>query len=194
MIATGTGRCGTGYVARLLTLADVPCTHEQRFTPRGVVRKRGNDSSWLAAPYLDRFPGEPIIKVVRDPFNVLRSLLGIGFFADEPHPGHIPYLRFIETWAPAIGGVTEAGRAISFMVHWDAMIDEKAPGPVGIVQVERPLDGDWPDEVDRSRLEWAVTRVDRNVNSRRRAEIGYGDLDSYVKERIHILRVLWGYE
>ena len=58
VLITGTGRCGTGWMARALTAAGAPCGHEAAFTARG----HGDcdwvaESSWLAAPYLDRLDG-----------------------------------------------------------------------------------------------------------------------------------------
>jgi hypothetical protein len=35
-VVTGTGRCGTVYMARLLTTAGLPCGHESIFTPGGL--------------------------------------------------------------------------------------------------------------------------------------------------------------
>jgi len=36
-LVTGTGRCGTVYMARLLTLAGIPCGHESIFDWKGIT-------------------------------------------------------------------------------------------------------------------------------------------------------------
>jgi hypothetical protein len=43
VLITGTGRCGTGWMARALTAAGAPCGHEAAFTARGH-----GDCDWVA--------------------------------------------------------------------------------------------------------------------------------------------------
>lgn len=74
VLITGTGRCGTGWMARALTAAGAPCGHEAAFTARG----HGDcdwvaESSWLAAPYLDRLDGVYVVHLVRDPLKTIAS-------------------------------------------------------------------------------------------------------------------------
>lgn len=104
-IVTGTGRCGTLFMANLLTSMGVPCSHEAIFTPHGidkarrVIRKeepavssrisRGEnlsdyemdivaDSSYMAAPFLKEFEAK-VIHVVRNPLRVVASMMGDSF-------------------------------------------------------------------------------------------------------------------
>jgi hypothetical protein len=105
-IITGTGRCGTLFMANLFTSMGLPCTHEGFFTTAGpdgardVIEGRaepGNsrisdgarclpigdsrpvaESSYMAAPFLGQFDAE-VIHVVRNPMRVVGSLTG-GFF------------------------------------------------------------------------------------------------------------------
>ena len=102
-IVTGTGRCGTVYMARVLTSLGVPCGHESIFNQAkpGVIEKRvfgerkptmskcaGNhgwvhlndivaDSSYMALPYLNKFNLQdvPVIHVVRNPLSVISSFI-----------------------------------------------------------------------------------------------------------------------
>ena len=74
VLITGTGRCGTGWMARALTAAGAPCGHEAAFT----ARRHGDcdwvaESSWLAAPYLDRLDGVYVVHLVRDPLKTIAS-------------------------------------------------------------------------------------------------------------------------
>ena len=116
-IVTGTGRCGTLFMANLLTSMGFPCTHEAIFTPEGldkakrVIRQdepaissrisRGDnlsdyelklvaESSYMAAPFLKQFDAE-VIHVVRNPSGVVASMISDSFknFAN-PHPTNIP--------------------------------------------------------------------------------------------------------
>lgn len=104
-LIVGTGRCGTVYLARLLTSLGIPCGHERVFTGGDVdacieaMRSEGRnsacsascghdlaqygaaevvaESSYLAAPFLDdkRLRTCRVIHVVRHPVRVLLSFL-----------------------------------------------------------------------------------------------------------------------
>lgn len=90
---TGTGRCGTGYMAQVLNGLGLPCGHEAIFNmgQTDVVRDRLRtskavaESSWLAVPYLDwpELRGVTVVQVMRHPKKVMDSLLRMGFFADR---------------------------------------------------------------------------------------------------------------
>jgi len=101
-IVTGTGRCGTLYMANLLTTFGFPCSHEGIFTCEGrykalevvngqspvassVISRGQNrsdyemdivaDSSYMAAPLLSLFCSAKVIHVVRNPAEVIRSFI-----------------------------------------------------------------------------------------------------------------------
>lgn len=80
IVATGTGRCGTGYVSRLLNIAGIYCGHESVFTPRGRLDRDefDADASWLAVPYVT--PDDHVMLVYRDPSKVIASQLQTPFF------------------------------------------------------------------------------------------------------------------
>jgi len=111
-IVTGTGRCGTLYMANLLTTFGFPCTHEGIFTIEGAHRaleivggrlpavssktsKKQNlsdyemeivaESSYMAAPYmLNLFDSAKVIHVVRNPFAVIKSFIKrLGYFRNR---------------------------------------------------------------------------------------------------------------
>ena len=103
VIVVGTGRCGTGYMAKLLTGMGVSCGHESIFTFRGIeeakfrllnpneinfshcmsVREKTwaepqsivADSSYMSAPFLrnDLFDDAKIIHIIRNPIDVINS-------------------------------------------------------------------------------------------------------------------------
>lgn len=113
VVVTGTGRCGTNYMANVLTSLGLHCGHEAVFDISGWERAeeiiRGDrrpensdiskdgeilsdesriegDSSYAAAPFLDRVDST-VIHLVRNPISVVASMTGSGFrnFA-EPFP------------------------------------------------------------------------------------------------------------
>lgn len=77
-LITGTGRCGTGYISKILTYSGIKCGHESIFKPFEVNKKEMDlydaDSSWFAAPILQNF-NFTVIHIVRNPLKVLRSWL-----------------------------------------------------------------------------------------------------------------------
>jgi hypothetical protein len=115
ILVTGTGRCGTVFVANLLTSMGRPCGHEAVFGPQGLERAeriiRGGDepnnseisrsgtilsegmvlvgdSSYMSAPFLKRFD-TTVIHLVRNPMGVVGSLVGEVFRNfSNPFPTH----------------------------------------------------------------------------------------------------------
>lgn len=104
-IVTGTGRCGTLYIANVLTSMGVTCSHEAIFTTKEieyafqVLQKkqplissnisRGDnlsdfefnfvaDSSYMATPFLNKLDCG-VIHLVRNPFKVIGSMIGEMF-------------------------------------------------------------------------------------------------------------------
>lgn len=121
LLISGTGRCGTQWIAAALTTAGLPCTHERHWT-----RRRHGDgpwtaeASWPAAPYTP-MPGAYIVHLVRHPLAVIRSRLSGGLFAN-PTP-----LRKLAAWtyeqAPEIWqGRTELERAALHWVAWNRLV------------------------------------------------------------------------
>jgi hypothetical protein len=88
-VVVGTGRCGTAYMAQLLTRMGIPCGHEWVYSahPRKYpdVEIVG-DSSAQAVPSLPEFGGK-VLHQVRDPLRVIGSFLGFGLFRDPKAHG-----------------------------------------------------------------------------------------------------------
>ena len=74
-LVTGTGRCGTGYVAQTLQNLGIDVTHEGRFTVAGPNEACTSavDVSWMAVPWLKQQRG-PMVHLVRHPLDVIASL------------------------------------------------------------------------------------------------------------------------
>ena len=113
ILVTGTGRCGTVFMANLITSMGWPCGHEAVFGPLGLERaeeilhgdgkpknsqisRNGTilsegmvlvgDSSYMSAPFLERVD-TTVIHLVRNPVGVVGSLVGSVFRNfSNPHP------------------------------------------------------------------------------------------------------------
>ncbi len=131
ILVTGTGRCGTGYSACLLTSMGFPCGHESIFNIKGIqgARKilKGNeeptiskimaqthnvelkkivaDSSYMAAPYLDDkiLERTKIIHIIRHPLFVIGSFVLEGGYFGDKWPGHsVAFQKFIKKHLPIV--------------------------------------------------------------------------------------------
>lgn len=89
-LIVGTGRCGTGFISRVLP----DCGHEERFGPDGVrLGHKSREASWLAVPFLAAMDCR-VVHLVRDPLLVYQSLYAQqGLFDD----GNV-YGKFLGKW------------------------------------------------------------------------------------------------
>ncbi len=127
-VITGTGRCGTGYAAEVLSSAGIACGHEEVFGPEGGMEKARSsdasqgDSSWLAIEYLDalRLERVPIINLVRHPVAVVNSLVGMRFWSEDEHEPH----RSIAGALLARLGFESTGNDVADSVEWVGRVME----------------------------------------------------------------------
>ena len=135
IIVTGPGRCGTGWAAKLLTSAGVECGHEALFSFDGweAAQERmaesdlNADSSWLAAPFLDRLEDATVVHLVRHPKPTIDSFRRIGFFNPRMHRQHHHYAHFAQKHLPEAWEYTNTRmRAAHHYVAWNRMIEELA--------------------------------------------------------------------
>lgn len=83
IVITGTGRCGTGYAAAVLSRNGLRCGHEDVFKPLvEEIRwaKYDADSSWIALAYPEHLKRHHVVHCVRNPLHVADSYLRMGFF------------------------------------------------------------------------------------------------------------------
>lgn len=116
LVLTGTGRCGTGYMAKVLHEAGINTGHEAYFTPTGLSAADVTvESSWMAVPWLHAARRRSNIGLVfRHPASVISSFLGIEFFE---HPS--PYLDFLTSRLPEIVGMEPIEAACHHYVNWN---------------------------------------------------------------------------
>jgi hypothetical protein len=124
-VITGTGRSGTGYMARLITEATghATCGHEGWFAALGD-RTPGLDvdSSWLALPDIEAGTwGGPVVHVVRHPVACVASLLRTEFFGmvvGTPYPQFA--LEHCKAAADALATEGPVAAAVEFWADWNA--------------------------------------------------------------------------
>lgn len=113
-VVTGSGRCGTTWLARALTRVGIPTGHESVFNPwdSGWPDDLRAEVSWVAACQMDRVI-EPVALLVRHPLAVVKSMVEIGFFTwdltnsyhdplseafPQVYDWRTPQDRALETW------------------------------------------------------------------------------------------------
>lgn len=125
-IITGCQRSGTKSAALLFNIS-----HESQFTPYSDYNNIPNEAqlrnevSWMAAPFISRYT--TVIHLVRNPINVINSLMGIEFFANNGTNyttiGHTIYRNFalkfttIKLSDPLI-------MSVQFYLQWTSKLDD----------------------------------------------------------------------
>lgn len=189
LLVVGCPRSGTGWAARVLTAAGVPCGHEARFHRNrigldrvGLNRVRAlvgprlvAESSWLAVPALDHLGDRAVVHAVRHPLGVVASLLGIDFFRD---PDQAPWRRVVEDHLPLTGDPLVDG--MRFWTAWNRRVEPHAD--------VRVRTGEWTADdvvavaalggvaVGAEDARRALASVPGDVNTRRRASLDWSDL------------------
>jgi hypothetical protein len=124
LLITGTGRCGTKFMAEWLTRSGVPCGHEAVFSYRGYTPQPGivADSSWLAVPYLPLVTCR-IVHIVRNPLDVVRSFIGTRHFGPF-QPKH-KECRWYQYMALHFGYTDEdpVQQAMRYWIRWNLDIE-----------------------------------------------------------------------
>src|SRR3546814_176490 len=121
-LITGVGRSGTGWAAALFTALGYPCGHETVFGVNGPGAFNQPDSSWLAVPYAAQTPlGTPLLRIMRDPRQVVMSALAKGFLADLDDP----FARYVRSYRPSITRPQDhLTRVIRYVALWDDHLDD----------------------------------------------------------------------
>lgn len=132
VLVTGVGRCGTTYMAHLLTKMGIPCGHEAIFTVKGLEEAKNRlknpelisfsqcsedlplwtdpweiqaDSSYLAAPFLNNsiLKNTKVIRILRNPLEVIASyVFDAKYFANDILPITKPFQDFIKFHLPIV--------------------------------------------------------------------------------------------
>lgn len=210
-VVTGTGRSGTGYMARLITEATghATCGHEGWFAALGD-RTPGLDvdSSWLALPAIEAGTwAGPVVHVVRNPVATVASLLRTEFFGTQ---AGAPYSQFALANCPQAAdalAISPVAAAVEFWAHWNARCAAAAQLTVRLEDVSDFEGGN--DSIGAATLdligltlgltfEWHVAdAIPRTVNTRAHPS-GNNDLvvavdEDYVWDRLGWRAPAFGY-
>lgn len=138
-VVTGCPRSATQFASTLFTALRCDCPHERAFVPRANLqdvlrwgrdrRQDRGESSWLAWAFLPVMPVKiPVLHSIRNPWKVAESL---AFKNHILHPqaaatmGAEAIRDVIRDYCPQVFEWPKAAeRAASFVVRWNALIEE----------------------------------------------------------------------
>jgi len=133
-IITGCPKSGTKYMAELLTVGGIPCSHEYKYRLVGVPtpRKGKAESSWVAAPYVADTKAK-VIHIVRNPLEVISTLRKVKFFERESHA----HTSFVLNELPQLRKLKPIDRYERFWIDWNALIKPHADFTVRVEEGEK---------------------------------------------------------
>jgi hypothetical protein len=198
-VVISTGRAGSGFVAALLTACGVPCGHEAFFTPSGLQPRfrwhlRG-DSSWLAVPALEEWNGAKplVVHQVRDPREVVKSLVGIGLFRRD---NDNPFAQFARRHFSVSGD--EVRDAMRWWVAWNRRCAALAHFSYRLEEIGAQSDAFFEaiDETPTREPRTVIAALrDRNINTRKSTRIAYPDMpDGPEKDELRSEAARFGYD
>jgi hypothetical protein len=209
-------------MSKVLTQLGLPCTHERivniYWVAEGPVRFAklvggSGDSSHLAAPLLAELPQQTLVlHQVREPVAVIRSHMGIRFFARPHEPSiyladrHEDIVRFIGEHCPScVEGEDELTRCIRYWTDWNRLV-ERTSDAAGLEYLRYRLEDIDEDllqeilrrlgaEVSRSQITATLAEVSRSTNTRLRdPSVDWSELPpSAAREDLVRLAAHYGY-
>lgn len=217
-LIVGTGRSGTGFMSRFFSYLHTPCGHEETFNPKRIGQAGGKnppwsphrgEASWMAVPFMDQWE-VPTAHIVRNPLEVIRSMVGIKWLDKSGLHGDYEQIALqvmeqigideIKDWEETDDRDELIHRACVFLACWTQLIanhghpwwrveDVRDDEDVA-AEVYAHLTGN---EMDRSKVRASLQKIANEgpVNSRPRQEdITWDDLPPSILE----LAEHYGYE
>lgn len=190
----GTGRSGSGYIAKLLNEVGVVCGHEEWWNPFGERRQGLDaDSSWCAIPELPNYDGV-VLHQVRHPLSVIASHVKRWSRTDDYWPLKSSICRRSLTGDDLID-------AASMWIDYNQQIEESNPGLTWRVESLGPrllhlishlCNGVWV-PVDECRE--AMGRVPNNFNSKpgSAVQLTWDDLPVDLRDEAREMARRYGY-
>jgi hypothetical protein len=86
------------------------------------------DSSYMAAPFLNKLENVKIIHIVRNPIKVVHSFVNDFYYFKEKYPSN-KYEEFIYEHRPELTQImSQEERAIQYYISWNRMIEKQLEG------------------------------------------------------------------
>jgi hypothetical protein len=162
-LITGTGRCGTVFMANFMNTLNLPCGHEAIFSYDGLFAAKQRlkklkpiicsptshltvaseiivaDSSYMSAPFLndDILSNTKLIHIIRNPINVVNSFCNYLDYFTSSVPTNV-YEEFIFKHLPILKNshISQFERCALFYVEWNLMIEKNSKNNVLFHKIE----------------------------------------------------------
>ena len=194
MLIVGAGRSGTHWWMTVCRNLGLRAWHETYYSLRkhGPLPANVVEASWLAVPY---FPSEPLFHVLRNPLEVISSLLHRGTFG-----GGI-YGEWAAKHALEIDEYDEpVDRAARYWMSWNRMILGQAPIARARLEDSRRSDALYTAlsgagfDVDADAVAGAVATTPAvDVTKLNKPEVRVDDLDPRLRSEFVEEAAMWGY-
>lgn len=198
-LVTGTGRSGTGWAAALFTELGYKCGHEQQFNVGRYGPLVVSDSSWMAIPYLVQID-VPIIRMVRDPYDVVISNYARNFLNDFDTS---PWSRYVARFRPDIvqHGHDHIGRLILYAAWWDDPITNYEHFQLGVdtasdTDIVEAVEYATYDEFDVADITQARDKIGKvNANAQGLPVVTREQIDRHpLAQELRFKRMILGYK
>ena len=173
-IIAGTGRCGTVYIAWLLSQLGIPTKHEYFYGPQGFHKRVGykGESSWLAVPFLDDFDGK-VIHQIRHPVKTINSFVSVR--ALDTSRMNNQYVRFINKHFDLTGNQLED--SMRYYLEWNQKIEKHEGIRVRLEEINESI----PKIMDYLGYPCPenykeIVKSSKKMNSRSNPQVTYKDL------------------
>lgn len=196
ILITGTGRCGTGYMAQLFHSMGIRTGHERVYTVGGSIVGviPEIECSWLAVPYLGSLhPNVRVIHLVREPLATIRSLVDNLFgvkntwweFAKKYSPMYQTHKGTVSSFTYYDSDLLNAA---AFYINWNRTIELHASHRlnlenIGVSEIDTVL-RDARLDVDPSTSYQALDVTPRDTNSRpiKTDPLTYDDFPMFLRQ------------
>lgn len=124
LLVTGTGRCGSTWLAKAITEAGTPCTHEVYWNwDRHGEGDWQAEVAWPAAPFTP-ITDAYVVHLVRHPLDTIRSRASWGSFSEIPTDTRRYRLgQWAQRVVPAIAeGRSPLEKAAIHWVEWNRLV------------------------------------------------------------------------
>lgn len=207
-VITGTGHSGTGWASKFFNELGYNCGHEKYLRYDGYRGLPSSDSSWMAMGHLRHLSDVPMIHLVRNPLDVVRSFLRSGTYLTlDTTSKHTQYTYRV---LPALTWDDELGRCIIRATMWDLAMKER-PNTLRVriedmhlgkkeavrtaVKMVKYATGDKQPRVN---VRDALAKLGTNINAHHRdvySDVSWADIITHPLGNLMICRArLHGYE
>ena len=185
-LITGCGRSGTGWAASVFSELGFPCSHEVQFGLGVHGPLKGGEASWMAIPHLDSLgPCTPILRMMRDPYEVVASAMAKGFLADPDEPYSAYAIQHCPDIYQGAGRINWLARVIRYVALWDQPLGDRKVYGLRVESTARQVrlavkDATGAEDLTDQDVATVLEKVGTTVNSSFRSRVTWGVQSEHI--------------